>query len=251
MKIIVPVKKVVDYNVIVRPTTDGKQIDLSNIKMGMNPFDEIALEEAVRLKERGIAEKIILITIGNKNCEDILRSGLAMGADEANLIISNENYTPIQIANILFEKLKSENADLVIMGKQAIDDDCNQTGQMLASLANLPQATFASKVEINENKNQIIVTREIDSGIQKVSMKVPALITVDLRLNEPRYISLPNIMRAKKKTIQKIPIEDLNLKLESGFEILEIFDPEKREKGITVKDEVTLIHELKHTSKVI
>ena len=251
MKIIVPVKKVVDYNVIVRPTADRKQVDLSNIKMGMNPFDEIALEEAVRLKERGIAEKIILITIGNENCEDILRSGLAMGADEANLIVSNENYTPIQIANILFEKLKSENADLIIMGKQAIDDDCNQTGQMLASLANLPQATFASKVEINENKNQIIVTREIDSGVQKVSMKVPALITVDLRLNEPRYISLPNIMRAKKKTIQKIPIEDLNLKLESDFEILEIFDPEKREKGITVKDEATLIHELKHTSKVI
>ncbi len=251
MKIIVPVKKVVDYNVIVRPTSNGKEVDLSNIKMGMNPFDEIALEEAVRLKERGLAEKIIIITIGNENSEDVLRSGLAMGADEGNLIVSNEIYAPIQIASILNEILKTENADLVIMGKQAIDDDCNQTGQMLASLANLPQATFISKLEINAKKDQITVSREVDSGVQKVSMNLPAVVTVDLRLNEPRYISLPNIMKAKRKKIQKIPIENFNLKLKPGVEILEISYPKKREKGITVKDEISLINELKNTSKVI
>ncbi len=251
MKIIVPIKKVVDYNVVVRPTSDGKEVDLSNIKMGMNPFDEIALEEAVRLKEKGVAEKVILITVGNENSEDVLRSGLAMGADEANLILSKKNYAPIQIAIILNEILKIESADVVIMGKQAIDDDCNQTGQMLASLANLPQATFVSKLEFNTKKDQITASREIDSGIQKVSMNLPAVVTVDLRLNEPRYISLPNIMKAKRKKIQKTPIENFNLKLKPGIEILEISYPKKREKGITVKDEVSLINELKNTSKVI
>lgn len=245
MKILVPIKRVVDYNVVVRPTADKKNVDTENVKMSINPFDEIALEEAIRIKESGKGNEIVVATCGKENCQDILKTALAMGADRALLVISNDSLTPISVAKILQKVFEKEKSDLVIMGKQAIDDDCNQTGQMLAALTNLPQATFASKVEFTSNEKEIEVTREVDGGVEKIKLELPALITADLRLNEPRYITLPNIMKAKRKTIEQIKMDDLNVTIYNKLEILEIKEPEARKKGMQIKNVDELLSHLK------
>ncbi|OUV02305.1 MAG: hypothetical protein CBC42_05810 [Betaproteobacteria bacterium TMED82] len=251
MRILVPIKKVVDYNVRVLPTACKKRVDIENVKMSVNPFDEIALEEAIRLKEKNYAEEICLVTIGPESCEDILRSGLAMGADRAMLIVTEIDLISIQIAQILNSLLKRNKFDLILMGKQAIDDDCNQTGQMLAGLAGLPQATFASELEVTKKSKEMLVIREVDTGVETVSFSLPAVITADLRLNEPRYISLPNIMKAKKKEMEKIELEKLNINFAKSIEVIEISEPEERSKGEILHNVDDLLFELKETLKVI
>lgn len=248
MKILVPIKKVVDYNVVVRPTSDKKNVDTENVKMSINPFDEIALEEAIRIKENGKADEIVAVSCGGENWQDILRTALAMGADRALLIVSNETLTPISVAKILQKVFEKENPNLIIMGKQAIDDDCNQTGQMLASLIKLPQATFASKISFISD-DEIEVTREVDGGMEIVKLVLPALITADLRLNEPRYITLPNIMKSKKKNIEKIILNDLNVEISNNLKILEIKEPEPRIKGIKVQNVDDLISCLQNSAE--
>ena len=249
MKILVPVKRVVDYNVKIKIKSDNSGVDLENVKMAMNPFDEIAVEEAVRLKEKKLCDEIIAISIGSLKSEETIRTALAMGADKGILVETSEDVQPLEVAKILNEIIKKNNPDLVLMGKQAIDDDSNQTGQMLAALLGWPQGTFASKLEIN--KQEINVTREIDGGLETLSIKMPAVVTTDLRLNEPRYASLPNIMKAKQKPIERIKSNDLGVDIKQRIKILEITEPPKKEAGIKVKSVKELVSKLHNDEKVI
>ena len=243
MKILVPIKRVVDYNVKIKVKSDNSGVDLENVKMSMNPFDEIAVEEAVRLKEKKICNEITAISIGSAKSEETLRTALAVGADKGILVETEENVQPLEVAKILKEIINKNSPDLVLMGKQAIDDDSNQTGQMLSALLGWPQGTFASKLEINEKK--INVTREIDGGLETLNMELPAIITTDLRLNEPRYASLPNIMKAKQKPIEKISPGDLNIEIKQRLKTLKVTEPPKKESGIkidSVQELLSLIH---------
>jgi len=251
MKILVPVKRVVDYNVKVRVKSDGTGVDIANVKMSMNPFDEIAVEEAVRLKEKGIATEVIAVSCGVAQCQETLRTAMAIGADRAILVETpvDLELQPLAVAKLLKALVDKEQPGLIILGKQAIDDDCNQTGQMLAALADLPQATFASKVEVVDGKVQ--VTREIDGGLEILSLSMPAVITTDLRLNEPRYVTLPNIMKAKKKQLDNFKPEDLGVDVSPRITTLKVSEPPKRSAGIKVPDVATLVDKLKNTSKVI
>ena len=249
MKILVAVKRVVDYNVKVRVKSDGTGVDIANVKMSMNPFDEIAIEEAVRLREKGAATEVIAVSCGVTQCQETLRTAMAIGADRAILVHTDVELQPLAVAKLLKALVDKEQPGLVILGKQAIDDDCNQTGQMLAALAGLPQATFASKVEIAEGKCN--VTREIDGGLETLSVSMPAVITTDLRLNEPRYVTLPNIMKAKKKTMDIFKPEDLGVDVAPRIKTLKVSDPPKRRAGIKVPDVATLVAKLKNEAKVI
>jgi len=249
MKILVPVKRVVDFNVKIKVKSDNSGVDLENTKMSMNPFDEIAVEEAVKLKEKKICDEIIAISIGSAKSEETLRTALAVGADKGILIETEEEVQPLEVAKILKEIIKKNNPDLVLMGKQAIDDDSNQTGQMLAALLGWPQGTFASKLEINGKK--INVTREIDGGLETLGMELPAIVTTDLRLNEPRYASLPNIMKAKQKPIEKITPGDLNIEIKQRLKTLKVTEPPKKETGIKVDSVQELISKLHEKEKVI
>ena len=249
MKILVPVKRVVDYNVKIKVKSDNSGVDLENVKMSMNPFDEIAVEESVRLKEKKICDEIITISIGSAKSEETLRTALAVGADKGILIETEEEVQPLEVAKILKEIIKKNNPDLVLMGKQAIDDDSNQTGQMLAALLGWPQGTFTSKLEINGKK--INVTREIDGGLETLGMELPAIVTTDLRLNEPRYASLPNIMKAKQKPIEKTTPGNLNVEIKQRLKTLKVTEPPKKEAGIKVDSVQELISKLHEKEKVI
>jgi electron transfer flavoprotein beta subunit len=245
----VPVKRVVDYNVKVRVKNDNSGVELENVKMSMNPFDEIAVEEALRLKEKGIANEVVAISIGTSQVQETIRNALAMGADSGIFVESNNNLEPLNIAKIISSIAKKENIDLMILGKQAIDDDMNATGQMIAALLDWPQATFASKVEISGKIAK--VSREVDGGIENIEISLPAVISTDLRLNEPRYASLPNIMKAKKKPISEIKIEDLNIEIKKHLSILKVEEPAKRQSGIMLKTVDELVDKLKNEAKVI
>ena len=249
MKILVPVKRVIDYNVKIRVNSDGSAVETNNVKMSMNPFDEIAVEEAVRLKEAGLAEEIIIVSIGDKGCQETIRTAFAMGGDRGVHIVNDLNTEPLVVAKILKNLIEKEAIDIVIMGKQAIDDDSNQTGQMLAALLDWPQATFASKLELNDN--QIKVTREIDGGLETLNVKLPCIVTTDLRLNEPRYASLPNIMKAKKKEIIETSIEETGVDFSPRLEVLKVEEPEVRSGGRKVEDVNELISVLKNEVGVI
>ena len=249
MKVLVPVKRVVDYNVKVRVKSDKSGVELDNVKMSMNPFDEIAVEEALRLKEKGIATEVIAISIGPTQVQETIRNALAMGADSGIFIEATNNLEPLNIAKIISSVAKKESIDLMILGKQAIDDDMNATGQMIAALLGWPQATFASKVEISDKK--AVVSREVDGGIENIEVALPAVISTDLRLNEPRYASLPNIMKAKKKPINQIQVDELNLNIEQRLDILKVEEPTKRQSGIMLKTVEELIDKLKNEAKVI
>ena len=249
MKVLVPVKRVVDYNVKVRVKSDKSGVELDNVKMSMNPFDEIAIEEALRLKEKGIATEVIAISIGPTQVQETIRNALAMGADSGIFIEATNNLEPLNIAKIISSVAKKESIDLMILGKQAIDDDMNATGQMIAALLGWPQATFASKVEISDKK--AVVSREVDGGIENIEVALPAVISTDLRLNEPRYASLPNIMKAKKKPINQIQVDELNLKIEQRLDILKVEEPTKRQSGIMLKTVEELVDKLKNEAKVI
>jgi electron transfer flavoprotein beta subunit len=243
MKILVPVKRVVDYNVKIRVKPDGSGVDLANLKMSMNPFDEIAVEEAIRLKEKGVATEIVVISIGPQQSQDTIRTALAMGADRGILITHDEALEPLAVAKLLKAVAEAESPELIILGKQAIDDDCNQTGQMLAALLGWPQGTFAFKVEMKDNT--IEVTREIDGGLETVDLKLPAIVTTDLRLNEPRYASLPNIMKARKKPIEAKTPADFGVDASPHLEILETQEPPKRQGGEIVGSAAELVEKLK------
>ncbi|WP_077037016.1 electron transfer flavoprotein subunit beta/FixA family protein [Pelomonas sp. KK5] len=249
MKVLVPVKRVVDYNVKVRVKSDGTGVDIANVKMSMNPFDEIAVEEAVRLKEKGVVTEIIAVSCGVTQCQETLRTAMAIGADRAILVETDVELQPLAVAKILKALVDKEQPQLVILGKQAIDDDCNQTGQMLAALAGLPQGTFASKVEVVDGKAN--VTREVDGGLETVSLSLPAVVTTDLRLNEPRYVTLPNIMKAKKKTLDVVKPADLGVDVAPRIKTIKVEEPPKRGAGIKVPDVATLVDKLKNTAKVI
>jgi electron transfer flavoprotein beta subunit len=249
MKILVPVKRVVDYNVKVRVKSDGTGVDIANVKMSMNPFDEIAVEEAVRLKEKGVATEIIAVSCGDAKCQETLRTAMAIGADRGILVETTEELQPLAVAKLLKALVDKEQPQLVILGKQAIDDDANQTGQMLAALADLPQATFASKVEVSGDK--VNVTREVDGGLETISLGLPAVITTDLRLNEPRYVTLPNIMKAKKKQLDTFKPEDLGVDVKPRLKTLKVSEPPKRGAGIKVPDVATLVDKLKNEAKVL
>ena len=249
MKILVPVKRVVDYNVSVRVKADGSDVDIANVKMSMNPFDEIAMEEAVRLKEAGVATEIIAVSAGVTQCQETLRSALALGADRAILIETAVQLQPLAVAKLLAAVAKQENPALVILGKQAIDDDANQTGQMLAALLDLPQATFASKVVVEGDK--ATVTREVDGGLETISMSLPAVVTADLRLNEPRYATLPNIMKAKKKPLDTTTPEALGVDVSPRLKTLKVSEPPVRKAGVIVADVATLVEKLRNEAKVL
>ncbi len=249
MKILVPVKRVVDYNVKVRVKSDGTGVDLANVKMSMNPFDEIAVEEAVRLKEKGVATEVVAVSCGVTQCQETLRTAMAIGADRAILVESADELQPLAVAKLLKALVDKEQPGLVILGKQAIDDDCNQTGQMLAALAGLPQATFASKVEVADGA--ATVTREVDGGLETLALKLPAIVTTDLRLNEPRYVTLPNIMKAKKKTLDVVKPADLGVDISPRIKTLKVSEPPKRGAGVKVPDVATLVAKLKNEAKVI
>ena len=249
MKILVPVKRVVDYNVKVRVKADGSGVDIANVKMSMNPFDEIAVEEAVRLKEKGVATEVIAVSCGVAQCQETLRTAMAIGADRAILVETDAELQPLAVAKLLKALVDKEQPGLVILGKQAIDDDANQTGQMLAALADLPQATFASKVEVADGKAQ--VTREIDGGLETLSVTLPAIVTTDLRLNEPRYVTLPNIMKAKKKPLETVKPEDLGVDVTPRLKTLKVAEPAGRKAGIKVPDVATLVDKLKNEAKVL
>jgi electron transfer flavoprotein beta subunit len=249
MKVLVAVKRVVDYNVKVRVKSDQSGVDIANVKMSMNPFDEIAVEEAVRLKEAGIATEVIAFSAGPQQCQETLRTALAIGADRAILFETDTELQPLAVAKLLQAIYQKEQAKLIILGKQAIDDDSNQTGQMLAALLNLPQATFASKVSIADGKAQ--VTREVDGGLETVSISLPAVITTDLRLNEPRYVTLPNIMKAKKKQLDILKPEDLGVDIAPRLKTIRVEEPPKRTAGIKVPDVASLIDKLKNEAKVL
>jgi len=249
MKILVPVKRVVDYNVKVRVKSDGTGVDIANVKMSMNPFDEIAVEEAVRLKEKGVVTEIIAVSCGVQQCQETLRTALAIGADRAILVQCDTELQPLAVAKILKALMDKEQPGLVILGKQAIDDDSNQTGQMLAALADLPQATFASKVELAADS--VTVAREVDGGMETVKLTLPAIVTTDLRLNEPRYVTLPNIMKAKKKVIDTVTPADLGVDVAPRLKTLKVSEPPQRGAGIKVPDVATLVTKLKTEAKVI
>jgi len=249
MKALVAVKRVVDYNVKVRVKGDGTGVDIANVKMSMNPFDEIAVEEAVRLKEKGAVSEIVAVSCGVAQCQETLRTAMAIGADRAILVETAEELQPLAVAKLLKALLDKEQAGLVILGKQAIDDDANQTGQMLAALADLPQATFASKVEIEGDKAK--VTREVDGGLETIAISLPAVVTTDLRLNEPRYVTLPNIMKAKKKPLDTVKPEDLGVDVKPRLKTLKVSEPPKRGAGIKVPDVATLVDKLRNEAKVI
>ncbi len=249
MKILVPVKRVVDYNVKVRVKSDGSDVDIANVKMSMNPFDEIAIEEATRLKEAGVATEIVAVSCGVAQCQDVIRTAMAIGADRGLHVLCDQPLEPLAVAKLLKAIAEKEGAQLVIMGKQAIDDDANQTGQMLAALMNVPQATFASKVTVAGDR--VSVTREVDGGLETLSMAMPAVITVDLRLNEPRYVTLPNIMRAKKKPIEQSTPADWGVDVASRLKLLKAEDPPVRKAGIKVPDVATLVDKLRSEAKVI
>jgi electron transfer flavoprotein beta subunit len=249
MKALVAVKRVVDYNVKVRVKSDGSGVDIANVKMSMNPFDEIAIEEAVRLKEKGVVTEIIAVSAGVTQCQETLRTALAIGADRAILVETTAELQPLAVAKLLKALVDKEQPGLVILGKQAIDDDCNQTGQMLAALGDWPQATFASKVEIADGK--LLATREVDGGSEKLSMSLPAIITTDLRLNEPRYVTLPNIMKAKKKPMEVVKPEDLGVDVAPRIKTLKVVEPPVRSAGIKVADVAALVDKLKNEAKVI
>jgi len=249
MKILVPVKRVVDYNVKVRVKSDNSGVDIANVKMSMNPFDEIAVEEAVRLKDKGVATEVIAVSCGVTQCQETLRTAMAIGADRAILVETAEELQPLAVAKLLKALVDKEQPGLVILGKQAIDDDANQTGQMLAALTDMPQATFASKVEVADGKAN--VTREIDGGLETLSVSLPAVVTTDLRLNEPRYVTLPNIMKAKKKQLDTVKPEDLGVDVTPRLKTLKVAEPAKRSAGIKVPDVATLVDKLKNVAKVI
>jgi len=249
LKILVPVKRVVDYNVKVRVKSDNSGVELDNVKMSMNPFDEIAVEEALRLKEKGFATEVIAISIGVSQVQETIRNALAMGADSGIFVEVNETLEPLNIAKIISSVAKKENVDLMILGKQAIDDDMNATSQMVAALLNWPQATFASKIEIVDKI--VKVSREVDGGIENIEVNLPAVISTDLRLNEPRYASLPNIMKAKKKPINEIKIDELKINIKQRLDILKVEEPTKRQSGIMLKTIEELVDKLKNEAKVI
>ena len=249
MKILVPVKRVVDYNVKVRVKSDQSGVDIANVKMSMNPFDEIAVEEAVRLKEKGAATEVIAVSCGVKACQETLRTAMAIGADRAILVETDAELQPLAVAKILKALLDKEQPQLVIAGKQAIDDDANQTGQMLAALADLPQATFASKVELADGK--ATVTREVDGGLETIAISLPAVVTTDLRLNEPRYVTLPNIMKAKKKQLDVVTPADLGVDVTPRLKTLKVSEPPARAAGVKVPDVATLVEKLKNEAKII
>ena len=249
MKVLVAVKRVVDYNVKVRVKSDGTGVDIANVKMSMNPFDEIAVEEAVRLKEKGLVTEIVAVSCGVSPCQETLRTAMAIGADRGILVETDAELQPLAVAKILKALVDKEQPGLVILGKQAIDDDCNQTGQMLAALADLPQATFASKVEVADGR--AVVTREVDGGLETVSVALPAVLTTDLRLNEPRYVTLPNIMKAKKKPLETVKPDALGVDVAPRIKTLQVAEPAKRSAGIKVADVATLVAKLKNEAKVI
>ena len=249
MKILVPVKRVVDYNVKIRVRPDGSGVELANVKMSMNPFDEIAVEEALRIKEAGHADEVVLVSIGPAGAADTIRTGFAMGADRGILVKHDNQVEPLAVAKILKKIIETESPGLVIMGKQAIDDDMNATGQMLAALLGWPQGTFASKVSVGSNT--VDVTREVDGGLQTLTLNLPAIITTDLRLNEPRYASLPNIMKAKKKIIEEKTVEELGLDVSPRLNILKTVEPDVRKAGIKVSSVAELVSKLKQEAGVI
>jgi electron transfer flavoprotein beta subunit len=249
MKILVSIKRVVDYNVKVRVKADGSGVETANVKMSMNPFDEIAVEEAVRLKEAGAASEIVAVSCGVQACQETLRTALAIGADRAILVESGEELQPLAVAKLLKAVCARESPGLVILGKQAIDDDSNQTGQMLAALLGWPQATFASKLKLADGKAS--VTREVDGGLETESIKLPAVVTTDLRLNEPRYVTLPNIMKAKKKPLENVKPADLGVDPTPRIKILKVAEPPSRKSGIKVPDVAALVAKLKSEAKVI
>jgi len=249
MKVLVPVKRVVDYNVKVRVKSDGSGVDIANVKMSMNPFDEIALEEAMRLKEAGKVTEVVAVSIGVTQCQETLRTGMAIGADRAILVETAGDTEPLGVAKVLKALADKEQPQLIILGKQAIDDDSNQTGQMLASLLGWPQATFASKVVLEDGK--VTVTREVDGGLETLALTLPAIITTDLRLNEPRYVTLPNIMKAKKKPLEVIKPDDLGVDVTPRLKTLKVVEPAKRSAGIKVPDVATLVAKLRNEAKVI
>jgi len=249
MKALVAVKRVLDFIVKVGVKSDGTGVDIANVKMSMNPFDEIAVEEAVRLKEKGAVTEVIAVSCGVTQCQETLRTAMAIGADRAILVETADELQPLAVAKILKALVDKEQPGLVILGKQAIDDDNNQTGQMLAALAKLPQATFASKVQLAGDSAQ--VTREVDGGLETIKVKLPAVITTDLRLNEPRYVTLPNIMKAKKKPLEKLKPADLGVDVAPRIKTLKVSEPPKRSAGIKVPDVATLVQKLKNDAKVI
>ena len=249
MKILVPVKRVVDYNVKVRVKSDNTGVDIANVKMSMNPFDEIAVEEAVRLKEAGVATEVIAVSVGVTQAQETLRTALAIGADRAILVESNDSVEPLAVAKILKALVDKEQPQLVILGKQAIDDDAGQTGQLLAALLDWPQATFASHIEIGDGV--ATVTREVDGGLEVISLKLPAIVTTDLRLNEPRYVTLPSIMKAKKKPLDTVTPDALGIDPSPRLKTLKVVEPPVRKAGVRVPDVATLIEKLKSEAKVI
>lgn len=249
MKILVAVKRVVDYNVKIRVKSDQSGVDTANVKMSMNPFDEIAVEEAIRLKEAGIASEIVVFSAGSQQCQETLRTALAIGADRAILVETDVDLQPLAVAKLLQAVCNKEQPQLIILGKQAIDDDSNQTGQMLAALMDIPQATFASKVAFVDGT--LNVTREVDGGLETISMSLPAVITTDLRLNEPRYVTLPNIMKAKKKTLEIMKPDELDVDVTSHLKTIKVEEPPKRSAGIIVADVAALVDKLKNEAKVI
>src|SRR5438309_4473876 len=249
MKILVPVKRVVEFNVKVRVKADRSGVETANVKMSMNPFDEIAVEEAIRLKEAGTATEVVAVSCGVPACQETLRTALALGADRAILVETDVELQPLAVAKILRAIAQKENPQLVILGKQAIDDDCNQTGQMLAALLGWPQATFASKVKIAGGKAD--VTREVDGGLETISVKLPAVVTTDLRLNEPRYVTLPNIMKAKKKPLEVLKPDALGVDVAPRLKTPKVEEPPKRKAGVKVPDATTLVQKLKNEAKVI
>ena len=249
MKVLVPVKCVDDYNVKVRVKSDGSGVDIANVKMSMNPFDEIAVEEAMRLKEAGKVTEVVAVSCGVTQCQETLRTAMAIGADRALLVETDAELQPLAVAKLIKALVDKEQPQLIILGKQAIDDDCNQTGQMLAALLDWPQATFASKVVIEDGK--AIVTREVDGGLETLSLTLPAIVTTDLRLNEPRYVTLPNIMKAKKKQLDILKPDELGVDVAPRLKTIKVSEPAKRAAGVMVPDIVTLVSKLKTEAKVI
>jgi electron transfer flavoprotein beta subunit len=249
MKILVPIKRVVDYNVKVRPLSDGSGVDIANAKMSINPFCEIAVEEAIRLKEKGVASEVVVVSIGEAKCQEQLRAAMALGADRAILVETTERLQPLGVAKILKAVVAKEAPELVVLGKQSIDGDNNQTGQMLAALLGWGQGTFASKLEVADGA--ALVTREVDGGLQTLKLKLPAVVSTDLRLNEPRYASLPNIMKAKKKPLETLPIADLGVDISNRSKLVKVAAPAERKAGIKVNSVDELINKLKNEAKVI
>jgi electron transfer flavoprotein beta subunit len=249
MKVLVPVKRVIDYNVKVRVKADETGVELVNVKMSMNPFDEISIEEAIRLKEDGSAEEVVAVSIGVQQCQETIRTALAMGADRGIHVLHDDDVEPLVVAKILKVLAEREKPSIIIVGKQAIDDDSNQTGQMLAALLGWGQATFVSKIEVDGG--HVKATREVDGGLETITVKLPAVLTTDLRLNEPRYASLPNIMKAKKKPIDQITPSDLGVDPSNRLQVLKVVEPPKRDAGVKVGDVAELVDKLRNTAKVI